>query len=934
MWRLWGRGEGSPDKGPDRGNEPHPTVNATFSAESEGRIIAPVFVNSVVHGSVSIAEASNVPGNLPDPEAIRKVIEDHKRQMLERYSMVFEGLVQKEHKTRLTSIYTPLYIIAGESEEVNSDHEIWQIETANRKQKRQYDKISINDIFGEEQACKRVMTKGVAGVGKTVSVQKFIVDWADGKANQDLDFVICLPFRELNLLRDEERSLLKLMLDFNSTLRPLEGIDFEKHKVLFILDGLDECRFNLNFRDNMPVFRITEDASLDVLLTNLLKGQLLQSALVWVTSRPAAAAVIPSDYIDRYTEVRGFNDEQKVEYFRNKFSDRERAESIIRHVKTTRSLYIMCHIPVFCCITATVLKTMLNQENAGEIPKTLTEMYTHFLYTQLSMSNKKFIGNNISNRKAFLVQNKEAILKLAELAFRKLEGEGGSILFYEDDLKECGIDLTEASVLCGLCTEIFRVEPVMFEKRYYSFVHLSIQEFLAALHIFASFLKRDMQALRPFLTFKPKKMFLYLLLKNVIDKALKSENGHLDLFVRFLLGLCLFQETKNHPLDGLLPEPVDKDKEDDNKSIEETKRYIKNLVHKNLSPERFINLMNCLTELKDSSVHKEMQRYLQYSSNPQTELEPSHCSALANMVLLSDEPLEELDFQRYNLGDGDEAKERLVPAVRWCKKARLFECKLSVHCGEILASALQSDHSPLRQLELKKCPLTEQGLKKLCSALTSDCRLQALSLAGSRSTSDFMCEVLGQALSSSGPHLTELNLSRNMLCSKDVRDITTALKKSSCGVNTLRLQKCSIKEHGCELLAGVLRSEHGNLTELDLRENTLSRCAVAHLSEALKTPQCKLLTLRLSATDITEEASWMCLASAFRGQLDLTESRLTVPELEQLSTALRSPDCSLNTLRLRQCFLKEGHCDVLALVLSSDGCHLAELGWISQRGSS
>ncbi|XP_062387621.1 NACHT, LRR and PYD domains-containing protein 12-like [Sardina pilchardus] len=864
------------------------------------------------------------------PTPIEKVLQAHKKRMKEQYGSVFEGLVQrKEHKMPLNRIFTQLYITKGESEEVNSDHEIWEIETANRKQQRQHTAVSINDIFRDKQRHIRiVMTKGVAGVGKTVSVQKFIVDWAEGVANDDVNFVICLPFRELNLLKDEENSLQDLVLDMYDELEPLKDTNaFKESKVVFILDGLDESRFPLDFQKNKPVYNIQKKASLDALMTNLLKGNILRSALVWITSRPAAADLIPSDYIDQFTEVRGFNNAQKVEYFQKRLVNSPKADRIITHVKTTKSLFIMCHIPVFCSITATVMQDMMDQGNTEEIPKTLTEMYVHFLFTQLKMSNHKFVGNKLSARRAFLAEHKDGILKLAELAFRKLEGTEGSILFYEDDLKECGINPEDASVLCGLCTEIFKVEPVMFQKRFYSFVHLSIQEFLAALHVFASFRSKNMEALKPFLEKRPKKVFLYLLLKSAITNALKSKNGHLDLFLRFLVGLSV---DSNHSfLEGLLPDPVEEDKKDNEKSMELVIGHVKSLVRDKLSPERFINLMNCLTEMKDDSVHKELERYLQYEKSPETELTSAHCSSLANMILLSEEPLEVFDLERYNLGDEGKA-ERLLPAVRWCKKARLTECKLSANCGEIVASALKSEHSPLRVLDLKRSYLTEPGLKAVCSGLTiPHCKLQSLSLAGCRRNMDFTCEVLGKALLSVNSHLTELDLSCNMLCGPDMRALTSGLKSPACNIEKLRLRSCSLRDSGCEILASVLRSEPCSLTELDLRDNVLNDTCIKLLSEAMKSPHCHLEKLRLSASNLTE-ASWRCLMSVFEGELDLSENRLLMSELEQLSAALRSPDCRVNTLRLKHCCLTGDHSlvkfgQILASVLSSDGSHLKEL---------
>ncbi|KAK3532138.1 hypothetical protein QTP86_008588 [Hemibagrus guttatus] len=208
------------------------------------------------------------------------------------------------------------------------------------------------------------------------------------------------------------------------------------HKILFIFDGLDECRFPLDFQNTVRVCDVTESASVNVLLINLIKGNLLPSALIWITSRPAAADQIPSEWFNRVTEVRGFNDPQKEEYFRKRISDQSLSNRIITHLKSLRSLYIMCHIPVFCWFSATVLERLLGEAESGEIPKTLTQMYTHFLIIQTNIIKKKYT----ESREA----DKEMFLKLGKLAFQQLMK--GNLIFYEEDLMECGIDVTEATV--------------------------------------------------------------------------------------------------------------------------------------------------------------------------------------------------------------------------------------------------------------------------------------------------------------------------------------------------------------------------------------------------------------------------------------------------------------------------------------------------------
>src|SRR4029434_8438966 len=213
-------------------------------------------------------------------------------------------------------------------------------------------------------------------------------------------------------------------------------------------------------------------------LTNVIKGNLLPSALLWITSRPAAANQIPPEYVDQVTEVHGFNDPQKEEDFRKRISDQNLASRVVSHIKLSRSLHNMCHIPVFCWIAATVLAVILGPSGGGQIPKTLTEMYTYFLIFQTKQSNLKFENVHDLDPK----WNQEDTLGLGKLAYEQLEK--GNLIFYEEDLGECGIDVREAAVCSGICTQIFREESGLYQDKVFCFMHLSVQEYLAALYMF------------------------------------------------------------------------------------------------------------------------------------------------------------------------------------------------------------------------------------------------------------------------------------------------------------------------------------------------------------------------------------------------------------------------------------------------------------------
>lgn len=557
---------------------------------------------------VGLQTAIQVLNGIEKPELAEELTKTCKRAVLQsavkaelrrKHNMIHEGVPRAGQQVSLNLIYMEPQISTCGYGGINPFHEIRGKPPPPQPQVPSPETfIGGNDIFRcpsrSPVAMRTVLTTGLPGIGLSVAVQKFIMDWCKDLANRDIQFIFKIKFRDLwvkmthHMEPGETLTFMEMLTYFYSEVDGAEFVDKQDCKALFILDGIDMFKTQLDFKGTPVVSDIHMLVSLDSLVVNLIRGSLVPYSLVWITGRRAATTQIPAEFIHKVYEIQGYSDEMKDEFLIKRSPDREIANQVITRMKHLPTLHALCQMPFMTWIISMVFERgKRNEPHFGEKPPKLTPFYIHHLVVQTNRKLEKYYGAP-EDVQHWSEEDREFLIKLGKMALKLIEKECS--VFHEEDMKKHSLDLVEVAVYSGIVTEL---PGESYQRRTFSFIHYTFQEFMAALYVFLSFRLEGKNVLdqssRMSRLFKDRAVVD--LLRTAIDRTLNSPYGQYDMFLRFLCGLVL-RVNKSQVLRGLFvpyDTPLLKNMEEGSKLLQ--KRM------ETAASERQHNLEECLREL-------------------------------------------------------------------------------------------------------------------------------------------------------------------------------------------------------------------------------------------------------------------------------------------------------------------------------------------------
>ncbi|XP_038618710.1 NLR family CARD domain-containing protein 3 [Tachyglossus aculeatus] len=816
---------------------------------------------------------------------------------------------------------TKLLLVEGLTDLQQKDHDFVQIE-ATRGGRRASRSIAFERLFSPLSKVSippRVsVTVGVAGIGKSSTVKLYVGLWLQRKVGQDIKWVLPLSFQELNALDKLSADRLVHLVSANAC----DATQCSSARVLLILDGLDEFKTPLDFSNTVVCTDPKKEIPVDGLVTNIIRGNLLLEASVWVTSRPTAAGQIPGGLVDRMTEIRGFDKSEIEDYLNRLFPESpDLAVRVLRHVGANPALYLLCTVPSFCRLCGVVLGCLLkgrpdHQPPEASFPKSLSELYASYFKMALCGDWPDRPKESLRTEQA--ASGKRLLGALGRLAFVGLVKK--RYVFSEPDLKAHGVELSLLQANPRHC--LFLKEEAQGSVHYY-FAHLSLQEFAAATYYYGA-AKRAL-----FDLFSDNGMSWFKLgflthYRNALQKALQAEDGRLDVFLRFLSGLL--SPRVNRLLAGWL---LVKEEHDGYRGP------IRDLLQDCLRPKatvssRMVNIMRCLQELQCPELAQTVEEAMA-SESLAGKLTPLHRSALAYVLQVSEACSDETNLSRC-LNHG--ILESLLAQILYCRNLRMDSNQFQDSVMELLASVLSGKDCLIEKLSLAENEISNKGAKALARSLMVNRSLTALDLRGNsigpqgaKALADALKinrvllslkPVSPAAITRDSPLASRHSLQNNKIKDDGAKALAHVLATNNT-LSILHLQKNSIGPIGAKALASALR-QNRTLKKLMFSGNGCGNEGSEALAEALKLNQ-GLITLDLQSNSISN-AGIPALTQALCANktlinLNLRENSIGSEGAREIANALRT-NRTLKDLDLAANLLREEGAQALAVAVKEN----------------
>ncbi|XP_072891724.1 NACHT, LRR and PYD domains-containing protein 3-like [Hemitrygon akajei] len=745
---------------------------------------------------------SEVPAHLKDVqqkhmETLRAQTETLRvNTILMREKLKVFQLVERFAELTVISTVRDRRLVEHELMARGQDHEEWrQKHLSGELEKIQTDQLFKRSFFQKmkssfygNQHGSSTAVAGVPGIGKTTMVQKIVYDWATGKMYQEFHFVFSFKFRDLNSIncRINLRDLILNQYPYLGNI--LREVWKNPERLLFIFDSLDEFKHRIDFadsrRDTEPQSTCTDPefkCKVSDIVYSLIQHKLLPGCSVLVTTRPTALHLLEKAKISTWAEIMGFSGEERKEYFIRHFKDQMVAEAVFKHVNENEILCTMSYNPSYCWILALVLGPFFTQRDRDpqRVPKTITQLYSYYIYNIL-----KNHGREIENPR-------DVLLRVGQMAFRGVSEK--KIVFTNGDL--INYNLQPSQFLSGFLMELLERED-SDQCVAYTFPHLTIQEFVAAV---AQFLNPHPGDIRKFLT-----------------EAHNTTDGRFEVFLRFVAGLSSPMTARG--LEEFLgPFPHQTTCRVIDWVKEEVKRQSGNTWSKT-GKRSLLNTLHYLFESQNRGLAQATLGSVETLSFSKMILTPIDCTVLFHAIRLCD------TIKHLKLWDCHipcEGLQRLGPVLHKCQELGLGGNNLGDSGVKMVSAALRNPECKIQKLWLGYVGLTDSGAKDLSFALRTN-----------RS-------------------LTELDLSDNELGDSGMKLVSAALRNSECKIQKLWLWGVGLTHSGVEDVVSAL-STNPSLTELDLSDNKLGDSGVKLVSAALKNSVCKIQKLLLGSVSLTD----------------------------------------------------------------------------------